>query len=131
MPVPGGPTIRTPRGGMAPARGVAFGVLEEVDDLADLELGAFVAGHIGESRLWTFLVEHLRLGPADSERPLEPPRSPLGEPPPQVADEEDREQQDQPRQHFGTERGPTRLCSDLDAIFLQLVEEATGRPVAG
>ena len=43
-------------------------VLEEVDDLADLALGAFVAGHVGEPRLRPLLVVDLRLRGADAHQ---------------------------------------------------------------
>ena len=41
--------------------GVALGLMEEVDHLADLYLGALVTGHVGEGRARALLVEDLRL----------------------------------------------------------------------
>ena len=65
LPVPGGPTISTPRGATAPAARVALRVLQEVDDLVDLALGALVAGDVGEAGRRSLLVVDLRLRRAD------------------------------------------------------------------
>ena len=50
LPVPGGPTSSTPLGMRAPISPNLLGVLQEVDDLADLLLHALVAGDVGERR---------------------------------------------------------------------------------
>ena len=48
LPVPGGPTSRMPLGILAPISLKRCGRLEEVDDLADLQLDALVAGDVVE-----------------------------------------------------------------------------------
>jgi hypothetical protein len=55
---------------------VAVGVLEEVDHLGDLALGALVAGHVGEGRLGPLHVEHLGPGPADPTQATHPGQLP-------------------------------------------------------
>ena len=60
LPLPGGPTIKTPRGPDRPRLSIAVGVLQEVDDLAHLAFGAFVAGNV-EKRVGDLLVVDLRL----------------------------------------------------------------------
>ena len=105
LPVPGGPTIRTPRGCHGPGPGEPLGLLEEVDHLADLDLGPLVAGHVGEGRLRALLVEDLGLRAPDPQRPLHPTHGPLGEPPPEVAEHEEGEQQDHPGEDLGAEGG--------------------------
>ena len=76
LPVPGGPTISTPRGTTAPGPRVALGVAQEVDDLADLRLGAVVTGDVGEAGRRPLLVEDLGRGPADAEDALQRPAAP-------------------------------------------------------
>ena len=90
--------------------GVALRLLEEVDDLSDLQLRPLVAGHVGEGRLRALLVEDLGLGASDSQRPLHPSHRPLGEPPPEVAEDEEGEQEEQPGEDLGAERGAAGLA---------------------
>ena len=97
--------------------------MEEVDYFANLELGALISGHVGKRRAGSLLVEHLRLGSADTERSLQTSCGALGEPPPQVAEDHERKEQDQPRQHLGAEAAPARLRRNLDSVLLQLIEE--------
>ena len=55
-----------PFGILAPSSLVFVGLLEEIDDLHDLDLGLLQAGHVLERHaLGVILVEHLRLGFAD------------------------------------------------------------------
>ena len=49
LPVPGGPTISTPRGPIAPAAAYRPRIAQEVHDLADLALDPLVAGDVGEA----------------------------------------------------------------------------------
>ncbi len=93
-----------PRGHGAGPR-VPLGLLEEVDHLADLDLGPLVAGHVGEGRLRALLVEDLGVGASDPERSLHPSHRPLGEAPPQVAEHEEWEEQEHPGEDLGAERG--------------------------
>ena len=65
LPVPGGPTRRTPRGMRAPERVELLGVLEELDDLLELRLGLVHAGHVGERDDRLVAEEHA--GPALAE----------------------------------------------------------------
>ncbi len=124
LPVPGGPTISTPRGAIAPARRVAGRLLQEVHHFPDLGLPALIASHVGERRLRTLLVEHLRLRLADPERALQLAAGVLRQLPPQIAEDEEGQEQDDPRQHLGGEGGPCRLGGYLDARALQVVEKS-------
>ena len=65
LPVPGGPTSRTPLGMRAPISANSLGVLQEVDDLGDLLLDALVAGDVGERRARALGRVRLRLRPPD------------------------------------------------------------------
>jgi hypothetical protein len=109
--------------------GVALGLLEEVDHLADLELGALIAGHVGKGRARALLVEDLGLGPPHPERPLQAARRSLGEPPPQVPQNDEGQEQDESGEHVGPETRPGRVRRDRDPVLLQLVEE--GLPAWG
>ena len=90
LPVPGGPTMSTPRGTTAPALRVALGVAQEVDDLADLRLRAVVAGDVGERGRGPLLVEHLGPRPADAEDALHLARRAAGQPPPEPDQQSER-----------------------------------------
>ena len=102
---------------------IPIGVLQEVDDLADLVLGALIPRHIGEGRLRPLRIEYLRLRFADAEHSLHASAGTFGQTPPQVAQHDEREQQDHHRQHLGAEGGTGCLRRDLNAGLLQIVEE--------
>ncbi len=113
LPVPGGPDHEDPPRGHRTGPRVTLGLLEEVDHLADLELGTLVAGHVGEGGLRAFLVEHLRFGLSDAERALQTTGRSSRQSPPEVAEDEEGKEEDQPREDLGPEGRPGRLGGDL------------------
>ena len=123
LPVPGGPTMSTPRGHHGPGPRVAVGVAQEVDDLADLRLRAVVAGDVVERGGGPLLVEHLGAGPADAEDALHLAGRAAGEPPPEPDDDDERQQDDDPVQQLGAEAGRRGGAGDLHAVRLELIEQ--------
>ena len=118
--MPGGPDHQdAPRCHRAGPR-VPIGVLQEVDDLADLVLRALITRHIGEGRLRALRVEYLRLRFADPETPCSVRRRPstyaTTEP-----EHDEREQQDQPRQDLRAKGGPVVWSDSTPAV--QRVEQ--------
>ena len=110
---------------------VTLRVLQEVDDLTDLGLGALVAGDVGERGARPFLVEHLGLRAADPERPLHAACGTLRQPPPQEAENEERQQQDDPREHRRPERGSAGLRCDLRRSTSATGRGSPRRPASG
>ncbi len=70
LPVPGGPTIRTPLGMRPPSFWNFFGILEELDQLLDFVLGLLDAGDVLEGDLVLVAGQHPRAALAEIERPL-------------------------------------------------------------
>ena len=96
--------------------GVALGVLQEVDHLADLLLGTLVAGDVGEARRRPLLVEHLRLGTADAHDPA--CHLPAGAPA-QPYEEPDEDEERQERQQVAHEVRARTDARDGDAMTLE------------
>ena len=113
FPVPGGPTMSTPRGATAPARRVPLGMTQEVDDLADLALRALVAGDVVEARRRTSA--RRTPWPSTTPKPMNPAGELAGR---ATADpEEEAEQHDERQQPADdgpeTRRGPGTLDGDV------------------
>jgi hypothetical protein len=68
LPVPGEPTIRTPRGILPPELLELGRILEEVDDLAHFLLGLVDAGYVGESHGYLVLVQQPSAALAEGHR---------------------------------------------------------------
>ncbi len=100
LPLPGGPDHEDASGTDGAGALVAGRVLQEVDDLAHLPLGALVAGDVGKARGGSLLVVDLGLGAPDThdaagELPAGAPGDPHEDP--------DEEQQRQEGQQVGHE----------------------------
>ena len=107
-----------------PGAAVPVGVPQEVHHLDDLRLGALVPGDVAEPRLRPFRVEHLRPGTANPEHALQlPGGAATGQPHPQPAEQQERREQQHPREHLGAERGTRSAGGDLHVRLLQLVEQ--------
>ena len=68
LPVPGEPTISTPRGMRPPSFWNFDGIAQELDQLGHLFLGLVHARHVGEGDLVLVLVEHARAALAEARR---------------------------------------------------------------
>ena len=106
-----------------PGLGVALGVAQEVDDLADLRLRTLVPGDVVERGGGPFLVEHLRAGPADSEDALHLAGCAARQPHPEPDQEDERGDDNDPAQQLAAEAGRRGGASDLYVAGLQLVEQ--------
>jgi hypothetical protein len=91
-----------PRGAIAPALAYRLGSLEEVDNLADLELRTVIPRYIGKRCAGALLVEDFRLGSANAKHSLHAAGGSLRQAPPQIAENDEGEKQDQPGKHFGS-----------------------------
>ena len=101
---------------------VAIRLLEEVDDLADLLLGAFVASDVGEGGVRPFQVEDLRAGPPDPGETAQTGQLPPGgaaRPHEQPEHDDERKQVEQHR----PDRGPRRLRGDLHIVLIEQLGE--------
>ena len=128
LPVPGGPTMSTPRGTIAPTRVYRSGIWRKSTTSADLGLGALVAGHVGERGFGPFLVEHLGPGPAHAERALQAAARAAGDAAEQPDEDQDRQPEgDQVDQHLGAEAVPRRGRGDLHVVVLQLGQQLLAR----
>jgi hypothetical protein len=89
-------------------------VLEEVDDLHDLGLGALVAGDVAELRGRPILGIDLGLGLADAHDPAELLAAAAAEP----DEDPDDQQERQERQDHGQHRGSARVgAPHLDLVL--------------
>jgi hypothetical protein len=121
LPVPGGPTISTPRGPHSASARVSLRFLQELDDLIDLLLGALVAGHVGEPRGRALRVVHLRAGPEDAPETTGDLSLRTSREPDVDADQQHEGQETQENvEQCGPRRG---LAGDLDVLRLQVVGE--------
>ena len=100
---------------------VALGVIEEVDDLADLLLRALVAGHVAESGRRGLRVVDLR---ARADDPADPARELALRSPADVQVHPDQQQEGQEAEdHAEYARPGLALAGDLDPARLELLRE--------
>ena len=122
LPVPGGPTSRTPFGHARAEPAVALRILEEVDDLVQLLLGLVDAGDVVEGDLGVGLDVDLGLALADREEPAA--QSPLFAHAPHEIDpdgEEDERRHD-PRQDVAQESALDDT-GELDVVLREILGE--------
>ena len=123
LPVPGEPTISTPRGILPPSRWNFAGVLEEVDDLADFFLRLVDAGDVGEGHRDLVLVEQPRAALAERHgaTATRPALHLAHEVDPDADQQQDRERGDEQLHQERLALGRRR--AERDAVLLQRADQ--------